>query len=187
MKYFIAVQLEHYGPFADLTSSLQRAFDNGVAGDFQVLPTQADNYMVVFMRSTHEDAKYVGARADAPGVSIEQAAMLQLAGEFSESGDGRANSELVEKLLKGDAHCFDYALGAVESMAEYTHPTESIGKAKSAPEQTLVLPPGWVAKKLSGWLNPWRVLDANGVRTRYAGPTKKQAILNALPDVGIPA
>lgn len=50
----------------------------------------------------------------------------------------------------------------------------------------LTLPKGWSTRKFSGWLNPWRVVDASGQNTRYAGPTKKQAIANALPDVGVP-
>lgn len=53
-------------------------------------------------------------------------------------------------------------------------------------KQESTLPQGWSVKKLPGWLNPWHVLDANGDKTRYAGPTKKQALHNALPDVGVP-
>lgn len=49
----------------------------------------------------------------------------------------------------------------------------------------LALPQGWTVQKQSGWLNPWYVLDADGNKTRYAGASKKQAMANALPDVGM--
>lgn len=48
MKYFISVEVKAAGPIADLTAAIQRAFDGGAAGAFQVLVTHAPSYMVVF-------------------------------------------------------------------------------------------------------------------------------------------
>ena len=120
MKYYIAVEIEAMGPIADLTAALQRAFDGGTAGDFQVLVTRAPTYMVIFERSVSEDGEYVSKRTDSSAVSIELAAMHQLAAELIEGDIGAVAQPVVEDLQNGDCQCFDYGVGAFAAMAEYT-------------------------------------------------------------------
>lgn len=119
MKYYIAVEIEATGPIADLTASLQRAFDGGAAGDFQVLVTRAPSYMVIFERKVADDAEYVSKRADAPNVSIERATMQQLAAELTEGDAGAGVQPVIDALNEGDAQTFDFGLGAFAAMAEY--------------------------------------------------------------------
>ena len=119
MKYFIAVEVEATGPFADLTAALQRAFDGGAAGAFHVLVTHAPSYMVIFERESDDDGEYVSKRATSPDVSIETAAMQQLAAELVEGGIGSFALPVVSELQNGDAQCFDFGAGAMEAMAKF--------------------------------------------------------------------
>lgn len=125
MKYYIAVEVEATGPIADLTASLQRAYDGGAAGDFQVLVTRAPTYMVIFERNVADDSEYVSKRADSGEVSIENAAMQQLAVELIKGDIGTVAQPVVVVLLNGDAQCFDYGIGAFEAMAEFKAGAES--------------------------------------------------------------
>ena len=125
MKYHIAVEVEATGPIADLTAALQRAYDGGAAGDFQVLVTRAPTYMVIFERSVDDDEEYVSKRADSGQLSIEYAAMQQLAAELIEGDVGSVAQPVVDDLVNGDAQCFDYCVGAFEAMAEFKADTES--------------------------------------------------------------
>lgn len=124
MKYFIAAEMEAFGPMSDLTAALQRAFDQGTAGYFQVLVTRAPTYVVIFERETDTDAQYVCKRADDPENSIECAAMQQLAAELEEAGVGEIALPILEDLRNGDAQCFDFNVGAFSAMAEYTETGE---------------------------------------------------------------
>ena len=103
MKYYIAVEVEATGPIADLTACLQRAYDCGTAGDFQVLVTRAPTYMVIFERSVADDSEYVSKRAESPDVSIETAAMQQLADELVGGDIGSFALPIVSVLQNGDA------------------------------------------------------------------------------------
>lgn len=123
MKYYIAVEVEAAGPIADLATSLQRAYDGGASGDFQVLVTRAPTYMVIFERNVADDAEYVSIRANTPDVSIEVAAMKQLAAELFDAAP--VAQPVIDVLNEGDAQCFDYGVGAFEAMAEYEPATES--------------------------------------------------------------
>lgn len=118
MKYFIAVEIFVAGPIADLTSALQRAFNAGVAGDFQVLTTHAPSHMVVFSRDSDDDGEYVSRRADASGASIESAAMLQLATELEDGGVGFVAHPIVNALRESEAQCFDFGIGVFAAIAE---------------------------------------------------------------------
>ncbi len=125
MDYYIAVEVEPLGPISDLAASLQRAYDRGAAGDFKVLVTHAPTYLVVFKRSVNDDAEYVSSRANSPVVSIEKAAMQQLAAELDEGDAGAIAQSVIDVLKEGDAQCFDFGVGAFEAMAEFTLPTQS--------------------------------------------------------------
>lgn len=126
MNYYIAVEVEPLGPISDLAASLQRAYDGGAAGDFQVLVTHAPTYLVVFKRSVADDAEQVIRRADVPEVSIEKAAMQQLAAELEEGDAGPLAQFVIDVLNEGDAQCFDYGVGAFEAMENSTQPTKSL-------------------------------------------------------------
>lgn len=123
MKYYIAVEVEVTGPVADLTATLQRAYDGGAAGHFQVLMTHAPSCMVIFERETSGDAEYVIRRAEFASVTrkvaIENAAMQQLAAELQDGDVGSLGESIVANLRSGDAKCFDFGLGAYEEMAEF--------------------------------------------------------------------
>ena len=119
VKYFIAVEIEAMVPMADLTAALQRGYDGGAAGDFQVLTTRAPSYMVVFERDTDDDSEYVSDRADS-GLSIEKAAQQQLAAELTEGNAGSAAEPVIEILVDGQGQCFDFGVGAMSLMAEFT-------------------------------------------------------------------
>lgn len=119
MQYFIAVEVEATGPMTDLAAAIQRAFDGGAAGAFQVLVTRAPCYMVLFKRESEEDSEYVSKRAASPDVSIETAAMQQLAAELIEGGIGEVAQPVVDDLQSGDAQCFDFGAGAMEAMATF--------------------------------------------------------------------
>ena len=119
MKYFIAVEVEATGPIADLTAALQRAFDGGAAGAFQVLVTHAPSYMVIFERESDDNGEYVSKRASSPDVSIETAAMQQLAAELVDGDIGSFALPMVSVLQNGDAQCFDFGAGAMEAMASF--------------------------------------------------------------------
>jgi|LNFM01.1.fsa_nt_gb hypothetical protein len=125
MDYYIAVEVEPLGPTSDLAAALQRAYDRGAAGDFKVLVTHAPTYLVVFKRSVGDDAEYVSRRADSPVVSIEKAAMQQIAAELAEGDAGPIAQSVIDVLNEGDAQCFDFGVGAFEAMAEFTLPTDS--------------------------------------------------------------
>lgn len=120
MDYYIAVEVEPLGPISDLANSLQRAYDRGAAGDFKVLVTHAPTYLVVFKRSVADDAEYVSRLADSPELSIEKAAMHQLAEELAKGDLGPIAQSVIDVLNEGDAQCFDFGVGAFEAMAEST-------------------------------------------------------------------
>ncbi|ABE47260.1 hypothetical protein [Polaromonas sp. JS666] len=118
MKYFISVEVKATGPIADLTAAIQRAFDRGAAGAFQVLVTHAPSYLVVFERESADDRTYVSKRATSPDVSVETAAMQQLAAELVEGDIGTLAMLIVSVLQDGEAQCFDYGAGAFVDLAE---------------------------------------------------------------------
>jgi hypothetical protein len=115
-QYYIAVEVVATGPIADLAAAIQRAYDGGAAGDFKVLATHAPSYMVIFKRDAGDDGEYVSQRS-ASGTSIEHAAMQQLAAELEDGGVGPCAQSVVDVLRSGDAHCFDFGIGALEAMA----------------------------------------------------------------------
>jgi hypothetical protein len=118
MKYYIAVEVEATGPISDLATSLQRAYDGGAAGDFQVLVTHAPTYMVVFERDVVDDSDYVTERSDAPDVSIDKAAMQQLAAELADGDAGTVAQPVIDALNEGDAQYFDFGVGAFQARAQ---------------------------------------------------------------------
>lgn len=126
MKYFIAVEIDATCPVEDLKAALQCAYDGGAAGHFTILVTRAPTHLVVFERDGEQDGEYVSKRADNGDVSIEKAAMQQLAAELTDGGSGTVAQPIVEELLSGDAQCFDYGIGAFEAMAEFMPEAESL-------------------------------------------------------------
>lgn len=125
MKYYIAVEVEATGPMADLTAALQRAYDGGIAGNFQVLVTHGPSYMAIFERIIEADSERIRARASATDTSIERAAQHQLAAELVERNVGAVARPVIDVLNEGDAQCFDYGPGAFELIAEYKPKPES--------------------------------------------------------------
>lgn len=124
MDYFIAVEIDAYGPIGDLTAALQAAFDGGADGDYQVVVTRVPSFMVIFKRSVANDAEYVSKRIGFSDMSAEDASMQQLADELVEGGLSDVGMPIVEDLRNRCAHCFDYGNGAFEAMATFT-PDES--------------------------------------------------------------
>lgn len=118
MKYFISVEVKAAGPIADFTAAIQRAFDGGAAGAFQVLVTHAPSYMVVFERESADDSNYVSKRVTSPDLTVEAAAMQQLAAELVEGDIGSLAMPIVSVLQNGDAQCFDFGAGAFVDLAE---------------------------------------------------------------------
>jgi hypothetical protein len=89
MKYYISVECAATSPVADLTASLQRAYDQGAAGFFQVLTTSVPSHQVLFERTVADDREYVkNLVANVAGISVAQAAMYQLGAELTEGDVG---------------------------------------------------------------------------------------------------
>lgn len=84
-----------------------------------MLVTHAPTYMVVFSREAETDADFVSMRAANPDVSIETAAMQQLAAELESGGACMVAMPVIEALREGDAQCFDFGMGAMELMAAW--------------------------------------------------------------------
>lgn len=119
MNYFLAVEVEIEGAMADLCGALRQTFENGATGDFQILRTTREGlFMVLFERNAVTDAEYVSKRLN-ESTSVELAAMHQLADELEEAGAETFATQIVTLLRKGNAECFDFCMGAIESMAEF--------------------------------------------------------------------
>lgn len=120
MTYFIAAEIAATAPIADITSALQRAYDNGASGDFQVLATTAPSFVVVFKRDAQDDAEYVIERVNPPETSINKAAQQQLAAELQEGDLGECAHAVIGVLSSGEAQCFDFGMGVFEAIAKWS-------------------------------------------------------------------
>jgi len=119
MKYYISVECAATSPVADLTASLQRAYDQGAAGFFQVLTTSVPSHQVLFERTVADDREYVkNLVANVAGISVAQAAMYQLGAELTEGDVGIVAQPVVEALANGDGKFFDFGAGALEALLE---------------------------------------------------------------------
>lgn len=114
--YFIAVEVEATSTRPDLVASLQRAFDAGTAGFFQVVPTATPGYMVIFERSLDEDAEFVVQRMTTNRLCVENAVKAQLHAELAECDMGCGDA-VTSVLAASGGHCFDFGGRALEAMA----------------------------------------------------------------------
>jgi hypothetical protein len=117
--YLIAVEIEALMPLADVRAGLQAAYDAGADGRFQILPTMAPGFMILFLRTTSEDdASYLLSRMNAE-VDVRQSARLQLAEELC-SAENAATLAVVAALRSGEgARCVEFGgsgLDAVQAM-----------------------------------------------------------------------
>lgn len=108
-SYLILVEVPAKGSIEDLVSALQNGYDNGAAGQFQVVSTREPGYMVTFLRTVAErDLQYLRERVTQGSQSLRLAAMQQLAAELAEGGVGKAATPVVEDLRNGDAQIVDF-------------------------------------------------------------------------------
>jgi hypothetical protein len=119
MKYFIAVETASTCAMFDLVAALRHAYDGGADGAFNILVTHEPSYMVMFERDSQADAEYIYDRCFNRNVSIEVAAMHQLAAELMDGGAGDLAQPVIDTLNSGDAQVFDFANGAIDYMATY--------------------------------------------------------------------
>lgn len=106
-SYILATEVPATGPIEHLVKALQRGYDNGAAGTFQVIVTMQPTYMVLFVRTTaDDDEQYLLDRMAKDGCTVEEAAMRQLAAELD--GAGQLAKPVIEVLEGGDAQIVDF-------------------------------------------------------------------------------
>lgn len=113
-SYFIAAELEAIAPISDVVTGLQRGFDDGAAGLFQVIPTASPGFMVLFERDAGEDAEFVAQRMMQERLDVKAAAIAQLLAELEDSDLGAASN--IVDALRQRGHCFDFGSMALDSI-----------------------------------------------------------------------
>lgn len=117
-RYHILVEIPAMGPMEDLVECLQKAYDDGAAGNFKVLVTREPGWLVVFEREINPDeAGYLKDRLIEGAEDIELAAMAQLAAEL-ESTATLVTGPVITDLRNGDAQIMDFD-GVLASAGEY--------------------------------------------------------------------
>jgi len=118
MKYYIAVEANAFiGATALLVAALQLAYDNGASGFFEVVTTKTVNRMVIFEREAADDTEYILNRAENEGITIEVAAMKQLAAELKDATTDDTYQFIIDDLESGQSRCFDFGNGCLRDMA----------------------------------------------------------------------
>lgn len=140
-KYFVAAEIPATTTIENVTKCLQKAFDNGAAGHFQVLVTMAPTYLVVFERDAADDEEYVQTRIRQGAESVQLAVMQQIAAELEEGAVTQFAIPVKEVLQEGDAQCFDFGSGAITNMdlnlPDDLSPVTSSGGLKSVSDDDL--------------------------------------------------
>lgn len=119
MNYYIAVEIPATCAVSELASTLQRAYDDGADGDFEIIHTAGKSFVVIFERSVDNDIEYVSKRIASVSVNVKKAAMEQLADELQEGDSGSLTVQIVEALRNEKATCFDFNIGAFSAMGEF--------------------------------------------------------------------